>query len=361
MRTRKIIAILLAVVFGIVSGYARIVYVNGPSFPVPPRDGSAGVDLNGDGTVDFAFSSGAMLCTDDVPTSACVWSFHVGATGTNQMLLNNYDAQAQRFGIWIGSNAPVGTAWSSPNFAYSSAGLTYWWWHRIWRSGDGLIIGVANPEPSPLPPGQFDDPDDEPLYESGWSGPLGELGVGYLGVRFQAADGLHYGWIRVRLPGSNLGAGGFPFELTPVAVDWAYETKPNKPIRAGDIDSSREAVQFTVELFNQRHRPFRSAHRLGTGTLILTDNTLRGELTLSGKFSSAEIRGPARIRGKAKAVWNAEQPLLARSDYTAFFVGATLSRAEVIQLLRGVLYVSVDDDAVLGRIEVTNDDPNQRR
>jgi hypothetical protein len=49
-------------------------------------------------------------------------------------------------------------------------------------------------------------------------GPIGEQGSGYLGVRFYTVDGDHYGWVYVQ---------GWS------VVDWAYETRPNQPIRAG--------------------------------------------------------------------------------------------------------------------------------
>lgn len=53
---------------------------------------------------------------------------------------------------------------------------------------------------------------------SGFYGEIGEQGEGYIGVRFAASDGNHYGWVFVQ--GSSI-------------VDWAYEVRPNQPIRAG--------------------------------------------------------------------------------------------------------------------------------
>lgn len=50
---------------------------------------------------------------------------------------------------------------------------------------------------------------------------------------FPRRDGLHYGWIQVRLPGTETGPEGFPIEFAPVVVDWAYETRPNTAIIAG--------------------------------------------------------------------------------------------------------------------------------
>lgn len=44
----------------------------------------------------------------------------------------------------------------------------------------------------------------------------------YLGVRFQAADGTHYGWMRLELPYVGINGG--------YVREWAYETRPDTPI-----------------------------------------------------------------------------------------------------------------------------------
>jgi len=48
--------------------------------------------------------------------------------------------------------------------------------------------------------------------------PLATMTQGYIGIRFWNADGIHYGWIRIR-------------EM--VVLDWAYETRAGTPIKAG--------------------------------------------------------------------------------------------------------------------------------
>jgi hypothetical protein len=88
------------------------------------------------------------------------------------------------------------------------------------------------------------------------------------------------------------------------------------------------------------------------GTFILTGNTLRAELTLTGSFDSAEIHGPAEAHSEAKPLWSFGPPLVSRNGYTAFFGDATLSHGQVMQLLRGALYVSVDGGTMLGFIVV---------
>lgn len=187
-------------------GQSTIAYFNGQPFPVPVMYGSKGVDFDGDGKPEFVFWSYGSICTADVPTSGCSWPFYVGAAGTNSLLAGDY-ALVQSAGALIGNHAPVGATWRTTQ-PYGITLAASWW------SLYGNII------------------DGQTVY-SGWDGSLGKLTNAYLGVRFQAQDGLHYGWIRVRLPNSATGPEGFPIEFTPVVVEWAFETRPDCAIVAG--------------------------------------------------------------------------------------------------------------------------------
>lgn len=51
--------------------------------------------------------------------------------------------------------------------------------------------------------------------------------TGYVGVCNQAADGTHYGWIKMTVVVSNSG------DVTVTVYSWAYEKTPNTPIKAG--------------------------------------------------------------------------------------------------------------------------------
>lgn len=183
MKTR-----LLATIF-VISAYqawaqSTIVYTPGPAFPIPWSLGSsASLDMNQDGIVDLTFSSGAWICTMDVPTSFCSQSFFVGIPGTNTILNQGYFIAGIPLGQWIYNMAPTNTAWSTDGYAY-----LYTYWSRP-REGT-----------------------------SGVEGPIGEQGEGYIGVRFSAADGDHYGWV---------------FVMGQSVMDWAYEIRPYYPIRAG--------------------------------------------------------------------------------------------------------------------------------
>jgi len=331
MQKRFLFLAIAAATLVVARAQDSIVYVSGPSFQIPGNDWARNLDVDSDGAPDFSFWETGVTCTADLPTSSCGWPFLVGAVDMNQMLMIGYDVQPQWFGEWIGDSAPAGAVWNAPSPSYFGAGLAYWWYSRQGRLIDG------------------------PLVQSGWAGPIGHVGVGYVGIRFHAADGLHYGWIRVRLPQQGFFSmdaaqtsssveyvpiEGVPIELVPMVVDWAYETRPNTPIRAGAISSNGDSIQLTADFGNAG----------GAGTFILTGDTLRGELTLAGRFTSAEIRGPANIRSKAKPVWSFGPPLVSREDYTAFFGEVTLTHGQIMQLLRGAFYVSVENGAVTGLI-----------
>ena len=141
-----------------------------PSFPIPPDYAARSIDLNRDGAPDFSFWSSGPICPADDPTSFCSWPYSVGTLSINGMLVVAHIGLLQSFGAEIGSNAPLGAAWSRPFFGVDTrAVLTAEWWSR-----DGQVIN-----------GQ--------LVYNGWSGSLGDLGIAYLGVRFYPADGPHYG------------------------------------------------------------------------------------------------------------------------------------------------------------------------
>ena len=182
-------------------GQSTIAYSNGPAFQLPGMNGYAkGIDLNGDGTLDCTFSAGEMYCTDDIPISGCTQPYYVSATGTNALLWHGGQVCVMSAASVIGSGVSANTVWGNPG------------------QGDLLTIYISSPRDG----------------TSTWTAPLQTLTNGYLGLRFYAADGLHYGWIHARLPDLSIGTNGFPAEFfSPVIVDWAYETRVNTAIVAG--------------------------------------------------------------------------------------------------------------------------------
>lgn len=336
MKTRNLFGI-LCVSIATLTAQSSIVYVNGPSFQAGAyRDWNPkGADFDGDGTNEFLFWSSGMICTHDVPTSGCSWPFYIRTGNTNEVVANGFYVTPLSLGE-ITAPQPPASSWIAPNGFYGACIASYWY------SLQGREI-------------------DGQLLHSGWNTGVADKGVGYLGVRFYASDGAHYGWIRARLPQTSIGTNGFPLELVPVVVDWAYETQPDKPIRAGDIGTDGDSVQFKVEFFDPSPRHRQPRRFAGTGSLVLTDNNLRGELVLPGKFSSAELRGPTNPRARTKPVWSFGSPLVSSTNRTSFFGETTLTRAQIIALAHGLIYVSVDDCDLVGRITPVEHDRKRRR
>ena len=81
-----------------------------------------------------------------------------------------------------------------------------------------------------------------------------------------------------------------------------------------------------------------------------TANTLRGELTLAGQFSSAQILDPNHHRATDRLLSDFGQPLVSTTDHTDFFHYATLTRSQVNQVVHGEYFVSIDDGALAARI-----------
>jgi hypothetical protein len=195
-------------------GQSTIAYFNGPAFQLPGIEGYAnGIDFDGDNAFDFTFSASGVICLDDIPSSGCYQSFYISAAGTNALLWQNNQILMSA-GNLIGSVTSSNVVWGNPGQG-------------------GLLTSFTF----------------SPRYgTSGWTSPLGTLTNGYLGIRFYAADGLHYGWIHARLPNQNLGTSGFPLELSPVILDWAYETRVDTAIVAGakpvvTLQASPEIIQ----------------------------------------------------------------------------------------------------------------------
>jgi len=226
----------------------EVSYSSGPSFYVPVNFDPVSLDMNQDGTADVTFS-GEWLATTDFPSSESSIIYYVSGANGAQLLSANGYAQILSTGEAIG-NSPE------------------------WNAGTVLLT--------------IDNLNNLNNTSSGWLGPLGEKGQGYLGIQFNAADGIHYGWIQVSLSGTD----GLP--LSPLVMDWAYETVPDKPILAGEKPIYFEAT------FNAANEvpPNRSPHS-GNGSFVLENHVdgyrLSYNLQLDGAFqpTSAGIFGPA--------------------------------------------------------------------
>ena len=320
---------ILCILIATLTAQSRVLYVNGPSFQVPGDYFPHMIDFNGDGRADCSFGAYGPICTMDVPSSLCDWLFNASAAQTSELLVSGSSVSLQSLGGVVGSDAPPGSNWGSPG---QGGVLMDWFW-------------------------------SERFGTSGQSGPVAALGVGYLGLQFNADDGSHFGWVRVRLPLNTTGTNGFPLELVPVVVDWAFETQTNTPIRAGNIGADGDSLQFKVEFFENGQKRDGAHHLSGSGSVILTEGKLCCELHLSGNYPNAEIQGPANphSHGKAKPVWIFGPPLVQGTNHTAFFGEAQLSRDQLRQFARGQLYFSIGNGTVIGRISPLGDDRRRKR
>ena len=227
------------------SAWGAIVYFPGPAFNAP-FNADLSLDINQDGTADVGFS-GRILVTYDIPSSAMTTFCDVSGANGAQLLVTNGYAQILASGASVGSGSPG------------------------WSAGDVLLTMES-----------FDQRNNT---SSDWLGPLGAKGEGYMGIQFNAADGIHYGWIQVSLHSTyNMSL------VSPMVVDWAYETIPGQPILAGDKPAAFEAT------FNGGNEvPPNKSSVTGTGAFVLEGNTLSCNLTLAGSIllTGVGIYGPA--------------------------------------------------------------------
>jgi hypothetical protein len=150
------------------------------------QGGTLPVDLNGDGLIDFTFVSTRRDFTVDTGSLNAVIAVPAGGLdlgGWAMPLLAGHDISSTTSGglIWYQTfQTPFGSA---------SALLT--------SCMDVGCIGLFTGQNA------------------------------YMGVRFQASDGTHYGWMRLELPFVGVNGG--------YIREWAYDTRVNAPIFAGAV------------------------------------------------------------------------------------------------------------------------------
>ena len=158
-------------------------------------EGEFTMDMNGDGTMDFRFVSAT-------PFSG---GFYLEPKNQNRILGYPSDAMASAYKVRrLGSGNDISAA-AAPSLewvGYKPQPLSS-------VTGPYLLssfgIGDSGGEFAPVG--------------------LGQPPEGYVGIRFFAADGLHYGWIRVR--------GGYFNDGT--ILDYAYNSVPGQTIAAGAV------------------------------------------------------------------------------------------------------------------------------
>jgi hypothetical protein len=168
------------------------------------------VDLNDDGAIDFHFD-GSTGCTLSIPGHC--WSSYT-INGFNDPY--DWDQGFNGNGLLVKGSFAAPLLQGTPVSANVSG--------VEWLDGFGslYIEGLTF--------------DTDTLFNPRPEGPR----FGYLGARFSAADGTHYGWMRVLLEPwwqPPLQSGDYVFHLQrwPEVFDWAYESTPNTPIVAGAV------------------------------------------------------------------------------------------------------------------------------
>jgi len=201
-------------------------YFGGPRISFPLFTQPADLDLNWDGASDLHFESGS-VCTASIPGSCWDYQIVTPNSGGEILAATNYLA-ALPFGTSIGNESPQSTEWTT--------------------NGANVVVQSLT--------GQL-------TLQS----PFQAAGQGYAGIRFAAADGVHYGWIKLRIqtynpfqpfshsdanfdPIATIKADGTASLAQPVIMppqiifisgpivnveEWAFETRPNTPILAGAI------------------------------------------------------------------------------------------------------------------------------
>jgi hypothetical protein len=200
-------------------------YFGGPRITFPLFTQPADLDLNWDGASDLHFESGS-TCTASIPGSCWDYQIVTPNSGGEVLAATNYLA-AIPYGTSIGNESPQSMEWTT-------------------NSVNVVVQSLM----------------DQLTMQS----PFQAAGQGYVGVRFPAADGVHYGWIKLRIQNYNpfqpfyysqpdfdptvtIGADGTASVVQPIMPpqiiilsgpvvnieEWAFETRPNTPILAGAI------------------------------------------------------------------------------------------------------------------------------
>jgi hypothetical protein len=170
-----------------------VVYRQGPI--LLNQTSPAELDMNQDGVADFRFTAGMLagLPSPGIPSTSTPY-LETFAFNRNDYLLNAEGRIVlKEGGFKFGPKPKDGENWG----------------HR-----DSEAQAIA--------------------YASGntWPGFTGKPPEAFLGIRFLLNGNVHYGWIRFVVPQTN------PPSALPVIADWAYESRPNTAIRAGEKPSA---------------------------------------------------------------------------------------------------------------------------
>ena len=177
------------------SAYATVVLVNPPADLMTNPGGpntTANWDVNGDGITDFGF-------LDRYPNTApggygVIWQMNMLTTSASGVI--SYDGPFVRYAYALGFGTLIGPG--DPRFSTQASAIVLGSKYSYGIAGANYYGGFAASGPNgSVPPGTF----------------------AFVGFRFNAVDGTHYGWLRLRV---NAGIIDF--------ADAGYETTPDQPI-----------------------------------------------------------------------------------------------------------------------------------
>ena len=173
---------------------AAVVYSGVKNLALPTFNGKA-VDLDNDGKADMRFVPHNLLYMG-------VQSIGLSCMQDNSFVGNNVGPSNILFGSSIVPALP-------------------------WRQGKGILNAFYASSPTYISP------------------PWGAFAntTGYIGMKFSSGGARHYGWIQYR--GSVGSYYGYPIS-TGTIIDWAYESTPETPIKAGQTTDPTTTTTTTT-------------------------------------------------------------------------------------------------------------------
>lgn len=180
------------------------------------------VDVNGDGVNDFLLDMQFIISLDS-PTSEMSSVLRLGLSSDSSIIGQSYYSEPLGEGEIIGPQPASGFIWITNNYPVPVA-----------EQFQNYRTGLTRP----------------------WDGVLADPAKPYLGVRFSAEDGTHYGWVRFGFKVGPIGS----YPGGPAIIEWAYETQPDTPIVIAPPEIPNDSFSSAAEL-------------VGTSFLLWADNT----------------------------------------------------------------------------------------
>ena len=228
---------------------------NGPGTRISPGSPPAKFDLDGDNLLDLTIFSYGIICTTDIPPTACSANIHLTPHNHAEILTKGNEIKLLPPGADIGPVPPADAQW---------------------RTNTVLLASLVSRRNSP--------------WE--WAGPLKEEDDAYIAIRLKSGDAWRYGWIHPRARSTQLIDGGVeilawkiedildtPIQTPPAAVDpITVATSP----RAGNLRLHWETVTNRAYRIQVNHTLNSSDWQNLEPVLIATGPILAIDVPLTG-------------------------------------------------------------------------------